>query len=92
MVTIKQALMLSAIADKLNIKIDNPEGSKEQVGAELMMQIVKNAHKAETEILNFIVHFKKITTEEAENIDIIKFLEEITKIPDLTDFFKQAVK
>ena len=92
MVTIKQALMLSAIADKLNIKIDNPEGSKEQVGAELMMQIVKNAHKAETEILNFIAHFKKITTEEAENIDIIKFLEEITKIPDLTDFFKQAVK
>lgn len=90
MLTIKQGLKISAIVDKLDVKITNPEGKAEEIGSDLLMQIVTKAHKAETEIINFVAEIKKCTVEEAGEIDLIAFIKEIAQEPGIKDFFKSA--
>ncbi|MFY9421859.1 MAG: hypothetical protein WAP91_02470 [Bacilli bacterium] len=92
MLTLKQGLKLSAIIDKLDIKISNPDAKPEEIGSDLMMQIIKNAHKAEQEIYAFVAEIKGITPQEAENVDLIQFVKEIISYPDVKNFFKSAVK
>ncbi len=92
MITIKQGLKLSAIIDKLEIKITDPKVSQEETGADLMMQIVRKAHKAEKEIYNFIATMKNITVEEAENTDLIQFVKDLLSDAGVMDFFKSAAK
>lgn len=91
MITMKQGLKMSAIIDKLEIKITNPEASSEQVGADLLMQIVTKAHKAENEIIAFVAEMKKCSVEDAENVDLIAFIKEIANDSGMKDFFKSAV-
>lgn len=92
MLTIKQGLKLSAIIDKLDIKIIDPKASQEEIGADLLMQVVKKVYKAEKEIYEFIMSAKKISEEEAENTDLIEFLKELLSNTGIIDFFKSAVK
>lgn len=92
MLTLKQGIKLSAIIDKLGIKINNPNGTQEEVGADLMMQILSKAHKAENEIYAFVAEVKGISSKEAENIDLISFVKELTADPGVINFFKSAVK
>ena len=92
MLTIKQGIRLSAIVDKLELEIKDPTASKEQVGADLMMQIVTKVHKAEKEIYAFVADLKKITVQEAEDIDLIEFVKEIATDSGAMGFFKSAVK
>jgi len=90
--TIKQTIKLSAIIDKLELKITDPKAGQEAVGADLIIQLAAKAHKAEKEIYNFIADFKKITAAEAEDVEISDFAKELFNIPGLSDFFKSAVK
>jgi len=83
--TIKQTIKLSAIIDKLELKITDPKAGQEAVGADLIIQLAAKAHKAEKEI-------KKITAAEAEDVEISDFAKELFNIPGLSDFFKSAVK
>ena len=92
MLTLKQGLKLSAIIDKLDIKISNPNGKPEEIGADLMMQIISKAHKAEKEIYAFVAETKGITAQEAENIDLVQFIKEIASDAGVINFFKSAVK
>lgn len=92
MLTLKQGLKLSAIIDKLDIKISNPNGKPEEIGADLMMQIISKAHKAEKEIYAFVAETKGITAQEAENIDLVQFIKEIAADAGMINFFKSAVK
>lgn len=88
----KHAIKLSAIIDKLNLKITDPKASQEQIGADLMIQIVSKAYKAEKEIYNFISEFKGIPVKEAGDVDLIEFIKELGQVNGLGDFFKSAVK
>lgn len=92
MLTLKQGLKLSAIIDKLDIKISNPNGKPEEIGADLMMQIISKAHKAEKEIYAFVAETKGITAQEAENINLVQFIKEIAADAGMINFFKSAVK
>jgi len=90
--TIKQSIKLSAIIDKMGLKIEDANASQEKLGADFIMQIVKNAYKAETEILDFVIASNKCTLEEAEEVDIVVFVKEIMKTSGISDFLKSAVK
>ena len=91
MLTLKQGIKLSAIIDKLDLKITDPKASQENVGADLMMQIISKAHKAEQEIYSFIAEIKNISVEEAESVDLIGFIKEAVSDSGLMSFFKSAV-
>mgnify|MGYP001203999687 CR=1 FL=1 len=91
MLTLKQGLKLSAIIDKLDLKITDPKASQEQIGADLMMQIISKAHKAEKEIYAFVAEIKGITPQEAEKVDLVQFIKEIASDTGVMNFFKSAV-
>lgn len=92
MITLKQGIKLSAIIDKLDLKISNPNAGAEQIGADMIMQIVSKAHKAEQEIYAFVAEYKSITSKEAENIDLIQLTKELVSDAGVVNFFKSAVK
>jgi len=92
MITLKQGIKLSAIIDKLDLKITDPKASQEQIGADLMMQIISKAHKAEKEIYAFVAEAKGITPQEAEKVDLMQFIKEIASDAGVINFFKSAVK
>jgi hypothetical protein len=90
--TIRQGLKLSGIIDKLGLKIENPKGSKEEVGSDLILQIVAKAHRAEKEIISFVAVEKKISEEAAADVDLIEFAKEMAKDSGIMGFIKSAVK
>ena len=90
MITFKQGMRVSAIIDKLELKIIDPTANTEQVGSDLIMQIVSKAHKAEQEIYALVADIKKITVQEAEDVDLVDFIKVATKDSGLMDFFKSA--
>lgn len=92
MVTLKQGIRISAIIDKLELDIKDPTASQEKVGADLIMQVLSKAHKAEQEIYSLVSDIKKISKEEAAEIDLVEFIKDIMKDSDLTSFFKSAAK
>jgi predicted peroxiredoxin len=92
MLTLKQGLKLSAIIDKLDLKITDPKADANKVGADLMMQIISKAHKAEQEIYAFVAEARGITQQEAENVDLVQFIKEIASDAGVVNFFKSAVK
>jgi len=92
MLTLKQGLKLSAIIDKLDLKIADPKADAEKIGSDLLMQIVAKAHKAEKEIYAFVAEVKGITPQEAEKVDLIGFIKEIAADAGVINFFKSAVK
>jgi len=92
MLTLKQGLKLSAIIDKLDLKITDPKADANKVGADLMMQIISKAHKAEQEIYAFVAETKGITPQEAEKIDLVQFIKEMASDTGVVNFFKSAVK
>jgi len=92
MLTLKQGIKLSAIIDKLDLKITDPKADANKVGADLMMQIVAKAHKAEKEIYAFVAEIRGITPQEAEKIDLVQFIKEMASDTGVVNFFKSAVK
>lgn len=91
MLTIKQGIKISAIIDKLDIKITDPKASQEQVGADLIMQIVSKAHRAEQEIYNLVAEIKGCTVKDAEQVDLVEFIKDVLSNAGIMDFFKSAV-
>lgn len=91
MLTLKQGLKISAIVDKLDIKINDPGATQEAVGADLIMQVIRKAYMAENEIYAFVAEVKNITPKEAEKIDLIIFIKELLDDSGAMSFFKSAV-
>lgn len=91
MITLKQGFKLSAIIDKLGLKVTNPKAGAEQIGADLMMQVVSKAYKAEKEICAFVAEAKNISTKEAQNVDLVEFVQELLSNKSIAGFFKSAV-
>ncbi|MFY0758729.1 hypothetical protein AB1K32_07600 [Metabacillus dongyingensis] len=100
MITLKQGIKLSAIIDKLDLKIktkvENEQGefeqlSQEEVGADLIMQFVRKAYKAEHEVYKFVAEYKKCSVQEAEDVDIVEFVKGLFSDEATVNFFKSAV-
>ena len=89
----KDMYLLSKIADKIDFKVPNVEGkSKEQVGADMIVNLFKSMHKAEDEINELLEglqepdNFKKIN-----DLSLKEIKDMITKVlsdSDVVDFFK----
>ncbi len=92
MLTIKQGIRLSAIIDKLDLKITNPKAPAEEVGADLLMQVVTKAHRAEKEIYALVAEIKGITIEQAADIDLIEFGFGLMQDQSVARFFTSAAK
>jgi hypothetical protein len=92
MLTIKQGLKISAIVDKMDLKITDPNGTQEQVGADMIMQSVRKAHKAEQEVYALVADIKGCTAAEAEKVDLVEFIKEVSNNAGIMDFFSSAVK
>ena len=90
--TNRQAFKLSAIIDKIDIKISNPKGSLEEVGADVMLQLAKKAYKAENEILQLVADVKGCTVEDAASLDFVQTIKDLMNDPSILGFFKSAVK
>ncbi len=73
------------------MKITDPKADANKVGADLMMQIISKAHKAEKEIYAFVAETKGITPQEAENVDLVQFMKELASDAGVVNFFKSAV-
>lgn len=85
----KVLIKLSLIIDKMGIAKDIKNIDKEtneEVGKELITLLITNLHKAENEIYEFIADYKKITKEEAEEVDVIPVFKELLKIEGMKDF------
>lgn len=85
----KVLIKLSLIIDKMGIAKDIKNIDKEtneEVGKELITLLITNLHKAEKEIYEFIADYKKITKEEAEEVDVIPIFKELLKIEGMKDF------
>jgi hypothetical protein len=98
---LKRGLKLSAILDKMELEVKTTKVNKDgetvmltqkELGADLIMQALKKAHKAENEICAFVADVKKCTVEEAAEIDIIAFFKNLFSDVGTIDFLKSAVK
>ena len=92
MLTIKQGIKLSAIVDKMGVKIGDPEAGAARLGADLIVQLVAKAHLAEQEIYAFVADVKGISAREAEQVDLVDFIKEIVADPRVANFFKSAAE
>lgn len=101
MLTIKQGIALSAILDKLDLRVQTsktgPDGkptplTQEEIGADFMLQLATKAHKAENEIYAFVASIKRITPDQAQDVDLMSFAQEMLSDAGALDFFKSAVK
>ena len=92
MLSIKQGIRLSAIVDKLDLKVTNPKASQEEVGADLLLQLIRKAHRAEQEIYALVAEIKGIGVKEAEGVDLIEFVQGLASSPGVARFFKSAVR
>lgn len=83
--------LLSEIADKMDIKLDVKGKTQEEAGAELIMFLVKKAHKAKDEIKNLVAALTEKSSEEVAKMspkEMINNVKEILKQDGLLDFFK----
>jgi len=92
MITLKQGIKLSAIVDKMELKIGDPNASTSAVGSDLIMQFISKAHKAEKEVYELVADIKKISAEEAADIDLVDFIKELFGNQEMLSFFKSAAK
>ncbi len=92
MLTIKQGIKLSAIIDKLELKISDPSASQKEVGSDLIMQIISKAYKAEQEIYAFVAEINGCSIKEAEKADLIQFIKDLVSDSGAMSFFKSAVR
>lgn len=83
------AFTMSRIMKKLNVEIKGQ--TDEEIGMELLLQIVENAHMAQSEINEFFGGLVEISGEEFGKMPITQSLEIIKQFKGLdgiSDFFK----
>jgi VIT1/CCC1 family predicted Fe2+/Mn2+ transporter len=90
--TTRVALKVAKLIKKLDIKINNPEGTAQEVGADVILQMVNKAGDAEDEILELLAAVTGKTKEEAMEIDLIEFFQEEMKEDGFLAFFSSALK
>lgn len=99
MFTVKTGIKLSAMVDKMGLEVRTSKQdidgttkrlTQEEVGADLIMQSIKNLHKAENEVYAFVASAKDCSIQEAEKVDVIAMLKEMFADKVTLDFLKSA--
>ncbi len=85
----RQVMKISALADKLNLQIDMGK-DVEEMGVDVIWQVLKKAHKAEDEVSDVLSIFLNCKPEEALDMNLIDKWEEFKdseKGKQFIDFF-----
>jgi len=91
MITIEQGMKISAIIDKLDLKVPDPNKGQAFFGADLMMQVLAKAHRAKTEIYDLVAEVKGCTVKEAKAVNLMEFIKELGETEGIKDFLSSAV-
>ncbi|OLS34455.1 hypothetical protein BTR22_18665 [Alkalihalophilus pseudofirmus] len=87
---------VARILKKLDVKMDiQPGMTQEQLGGQMMLRAAENLGNAEAEVTDFVASMKGISKEDAEKMsfgDLVDFLEEFKKLPDIQRFFSSVSK
>ena len=92
-ITGRQLIKISALADKLDLKIDT-KADIEDLGSDVIFQVLKKAHKAEKEVSEVLAIFLECKPEEALDVDLMEKWETFAageKGQKLISFFQSAV-
>lgn len=90
MITIEQGMKISAIIDKLDLKVPDPNKGQAFFGADLMMQALAKAHRAKTEIYDLVAEVKGCTVKEAKAVNLMEFIKELGETEGIKDFLSSA--
>lgn len=91
-ITTRLALKVSRLIGKLDLKITDPKASADEVGADLILQIVGKIGDAEDEVAEIIATVAGVTKEEALDMDLVEFFESNKGDNGLISFFISAVR
>jgi hypothetical protein len=91
MITIEQGMKISAIIDKLDLKVPDPNKGQAFFGADLLMQVLAKAHRAKTEIYDLVAEVKGCTVKEAKAVNLMEFIKELGETEGIKDFLSSAV-
>lgn len=93
-ITGRDLLKISRLVDKLDLKIENAAAPAEEVGASLIMQIVRKLGTAEDEVADLLTIFTGGTKEEALEVDLLDLYETKIKpnIKQLAPFLQSVTK
>ncbi len=89
--TTDDMFILSEIADKMDITINAKGKTQEEMGAELLLFLIKKAHKAKNEIKTLVSRLTEKSEEEVAQMSpkqLINAVSEILKQDGVLDFFK----
>ena len=81
---------ITPLSMKLKVETGDEQKDKEELAKELISLIICNLEKAENEIIDLIASMKEISREEAENTDVIIFIQELLQEKGIVDFLKLA--
>ena len=90
----RQLLKISALADKLDLKIDT-KADIEDMGSDVIMQVAMKAHKAEKEVAEVLAIFLDCKPAEALDFDLMEKWEAFTdsdKGKKMFGFFQSAAE
>lgn len=90
--TLEQVLNISALVDKLDIKIDS-KAEVEEVGTDVILQVIKKAHTAKDEVIELVSSILNCKKEDALKCDLLgewqKF-KNSERGKEMVVFFKSA--
>lgn len=88
----RQIIKISALVEKMGIKIDAKK-DVEELGSEVIWQLLTGAHKAEQEVSEVLAAFMECEPEEALDIDLLEKWYQFTdsdKGKNILGFFQSA--
>ena len=93
-ITGRQALKISKLIKKLDLKIKDPKADANEVGADILLQIAGNIGDAEDEVAEILSILTGVPVEEALDVDLVALFEKEQKEGESSflSFFISAVK
>lgn len=88
----RQLMKISALADKLDLKIDT-KADIEDMGSDVIWQVIRKAHTAEEEVADVLAIFLQCKPEESLDVDLMEKWDAFTtsdKGKKVLSFFQSA--
>lgn len=92
MITTRQAIGISRLIDKLDLKITDPSADAEKIGSDMIMQVVTKIHTAEDAVYELVASIKGCTKEEAKDVDLFELYQQKLADSELMRFFIKAAR
>lgn len=80
-------IKLSAMIDKMGVDLGAIQGkTNEETGLKIVSLLIRNVHKAETELYELIALKQNVSVEDAKKVNVINFIKDLMKIDGMSDF------